>query len=34
MNRFEWFSLIGKLLSAGTGILNVIKNVFGGNKNE
>ena len=34
MNRFEWFSLIGKLLNAGTGILNVIKNVFGSKKDE
>ena len=33
MNRFEWFSRIGKLLSAGIGILNVIKYVFGGKKN-
>lgn len=34
MNRFGWFSLIDKLLSAGSGILNIIKNVFGGKKNE
>ena len=34
MNRFEWFYLIGKLLTAGSGILNIIKNVFGGKKNE
>ena len=34
MNRFEWFSLIDKLLSVGSGILNIIKNVFGGKKNE
>lgn len=34
MNRFEWFYLIDKLLSAGSGILNIIKNVFGGKKNE
>ena len=34
MNRFEWFSLIGKLLNAGSGTLNIIKNVFGGKKNE
>ena len=34
MNSFELFSLIGMLLNAGTGILNVIKNVFGGKKNE
>lgn len=34
MNRFGWFVLIGKLLNAGSGILNIIKNVYGGKKNE
>ena len=34
MNRFEWLALIGQLLNAGSGILNVIKSVFGGKKNE
>ena len=34
MNRFEWFALIGKLLNAGSDILNIIKNAFGGKKNE
>ena len=34
MNRFEWFTLIGQLLNAGSGILNIIKSVFGGKKNE
>ena len=32
MNRFEWFALIGKVLNAGSGILTVIKNIFGGGK--
>lgn len=34
MNRYGWFDLIGKLLNAGSGILNIIKSVFGGKKNE
>lgn len=34
MNRFGWFALIGQLLDAGSGILNIIKSVFGGKKNE